>query len=192
MQSKKLLTLFTFGIAIMSITVVVGSFSKAAVPAKAPDATIGYVDMDRIKKEHPGFINLAEVVKDKEAELNFAKSYSSKQMEIYGRDLKTKMDRETAGKSLNEQEKIEEKYGDQLQAKSKELNTQLSQKTTDINNYINQKRDALMAALRKTVEEVAADMKLTLVLDKAACLYGGVDITQAVLDKAKAGAKTGK
>jgi Skp family chaperone for outer membrane proteins len=63
----------------------------------------------------------------------------------------------------------------------------LSLKNNEITEYLSKQKDALSEKLKKVIEAVATDMKLTLVLDKSARLYGGVDITQAVLDKAKAG-----
>ena len=190
MQFKRLIPFLAFGLFILTVIMMVGSFSRAAISAKAPDPTVGYVDMDRIQKEHPDFIDLAGVVKDKEAELNFFKSYLNKQLDGITRDLKSKMEQEKAGKTAEEQAKIEQKYQEQFQAKGNELNNQLGQKTAEVNSYINQQKEAAMDKLRKTVEQVANDMKLTLVLDKSARLYGGVDITQVILDKVKGSGKT--
>jgi Skp family chaperone for outer membrane proteins len=192
MQLKKVVTYLVLGIVVLTGVILIGNFSRNTISAaaKAPDSTVGYVDMERIQKEHPDFINLAAVLKDKEAELNFFKSYLNKQLDGITRDLRSKMDQEKTGKTAEEQTKIEQKYQEQFQVKSSELNNQLGQKSNEISEYVNQQKGAMLDKLKKVIETVATDMKLTLVLDKSARLYGGVDITQAVLDKAKADSKT--
>lgn len=193
MQLKKVITYLILGVLVLTGVILIGSFSRdtiSAAAAKTPDSTVGYVDMERIQKEHPDFINLAAVLKDKEAELNFFKSYLNKQLDGITRDLRSKMDQEKTGKTAEEQTKIEQKYQEQFQVKSSELNSQLAQKSNEITEYINQQKSTILDKLKKVIEVIAADKKLTLVLDKSARLYGGVDITQAVLDKAKADSKT--
>jgi Skp family chaperone for outer membrane proteins len=190
MQSKKFVPYLIFGMVILTLILAAGSFSKTAVSAKAPDSTVGYVNMELIQKELPDYIDLADVAKYKEAELTQLKSLYNIQLEGASRDLKNKAEKEKAGKSSEEQAKIEQKYQEQLQVKFNDLNNQLNQKAKEINEYLNQQKAAVMEKLQKTIEAVATDMKLTLVLDKNACLYGGVDITQKVLDQAKANSKT--
>jgi Skp family chaperone for outer membrane proteins len=190
MQSKKIITFLTVGMVILAGIFVVGSFSRNTISAKAPDSTVGYVDMERIQKELPDYIDFMKVAKDKEAEFNFYKSYLNKQLEGFNRDLTAKADQEKNGKSAEEKTKIDQKFQEQMQAKLNELNNQLSQKNNEISEYLNQQKNIVMDKLKKVIETVATDLKLTLVLDKSARLYGGVDITQAVLDKAKADTKT--
>lgn len=185
MQSKKVITFLILGMVVLS-----GILLNTISAAKAPDSTVGYVDMERIQKEHPDFISLAAVLKDKEAELNFFKSYLNKQLDGITRDLQNKMVQEKTGKTAEEQSKIEQKYQEQFQVKSGELNNQLGQKNNEIAEYLNQQKTVIMDKLKKIIETVSADKKLTLVLEKSARLYGGVDITQAVLDKAKSDTKT--
>ncbi len=186
MQLKKLIMVLVPGVAILAIILFAGSFSWAAATTKAPNSTIGYVNMDRIQKEHPDFISFAELVKDKEAEFNFFQSYLNKQLEGISRDLKNKIEQEKSGKSATEQSKIEQKYQDEFQKKTAELKNQLTQKNTEITSYVNQQKKVIMDKLTKTIEEIAKDKNLTLVLDKSACYYGGIDITGDVLDKVKA------
>ena len=189
MQLKKVITVFTLGVAVLAAVILIGSFSGDAIFAKAPDSTVGYVDMERIQKELPEYIEFLKVAKDKEAEFNYYKGYLNKQLEGYNRDIATKAEQEKNGKSAEEKNKIDQKYQELVQTKLNELNNQLSAKNNEITEYLNQQKNALMEKLKKVIDAVAADLKLTLVLDKNARLYGGADITQAVLDKAKADAK---
>jgi Skp family chaperone for outer membrane proteins len=188
MQLKKVITYVVLGIAVLTGVVLFGNFSRNnTIAAKAPDSTVGYVDIERIQKELPEYIDFMKVAKDKEAEFNFYKSYLNKQLESYNRELTAKAEQEKNGKTTEEKAKIDQKYQEQMQTKLNELNNQLSLKNNEITEYLSKQKDALSEKLKKVIEAVATDMKLTLVLDKSARLYGGVDITQAVLDKAKAG-----
>jgi len=190
MKSKKIFSMLIFGVAILTVIVMAGGFSRAVFSAvKAPDSTIGYVDMDRIQKEHPDFISLMSVINLKEDEFNKFRSYLNSQLEGIQKDLNTQMEQEKEGKSSDDQAKIEQKYQEQFQTKQNELKNQLNQKNSEINDYINQQKTTVMDKLKKVCQEVADENKLTLVLDKSALLCGGTDITQNILDKVKANAK---
>ena len=182
MQSKKWLAILAFAVVALTLIVFFGNYSGTHAANKV-DSTIGYVDMDRIQKEHPDFISLGKLLKTKENELNSFKAYLNTQLESISNDLNSNMTQEKKGKTPEEQSKIQKKYEDMYQAKTNDLNKQLMDKSNEINGYLNQQKTETMAKLTKTVEEVAGEMKLTLVLDKSARIYGGVDITQAVLDK---------
>lgn len=190
MKSKKMFSMLIFGLAVLTVFVLIGGFSRATLSAaKAPDSTIGYVDMDRIQKEHPDFISLMSVINLKEDEFNKFRSYLNSQLEGVQKDLNSQMEQEKEGKSSDDQAKIEQKYQEQFQVKQDDLKNQLNQKNAEITDYINQQKAAVMDKLKKVCEAVADDLKLTLVLDKSALLCGGQDITQNVLDKVKANAK---
>jgi outer membrane protein len=179
------------GVVILTVILLVGGFSWAASSTKAPDSAIGYVDMERIQKEHPDFIGFTDLVKDKEAEFNFFQSYLNKQLESISRDLKSKIEQEKSGKSAVEQSKIEQKYQDEFQKKTMELKNQLTQKNNEITGYVSQQKKAIMDKLTKMIEEIAKNKNLTLVLDKSVRFYGGIDITSDVLDKVKANTPNG-
>jgi Skp family chaperone for outer membrane proteins len=184
MQSRKSTTILLLGMVSLIVILFVGSFTRAA-STKAPDSTIGYVDMERIQKEHPDFISLAELIKDKEAEFSFFQSYLNNKLEGISRDLKAKIDQEKTGKSADEQSKIEQKYQDEFQKKTMELKNQLTQKNNEITGNISQQKKVVMDKLTKMIEEIAKNKNLTLVLDKSTRFYGGIDITSEVLDKVK-------
>lgn len=189
MQLKKVITYLTMGVAVLAGVILIGNFSRNTISAKAPDSTVGYVDMERIQKELPEYIEFLKVAKDKEAEFNFYKSYLNKQLEGYNRDISAKAEQEKNGKSADEKAKIDQKYQEQIQAKLTDLNNQLNAKNNEITEYLNQQKNVVMEKLKKIIDTVAADLKLTVVLDKNALLYGGTDITQTVLDKAKSNGK---
>ena len=133
MKINKQFTFLGFSIVILTVVLLLGSLTWAATKtAKTSNSPVGYVDMERIQKEHPDFISFAELVKDKEAEFNFFKNYLNKQLEGLSKDLQKKVDQEKSGKSADEQAKIQQKYQEEFQKKSGELNNQLTQKNNEI------------------------------------------------------------
>ncbi len=198
MKINKQFTFLGFAIVILTVVLLLGSLTWAATKtAKTSNSPVGYVDMERIQKEHPDFISFAELVKDKEAEFNFFKNYLNKQLEGLSKDLQKKVDQEKSGKSADEQAKIQQKYQEEFQKKSGELNNQLTQKNNEISGYLSQQRKVITDKLMNIIEEIAKEKDLSLVVDKSTRFYGGNDITDEVLKKVKASGngktdKTGK
>jgi len=108
--------------------------------------------------------------------------------------IKALQDRETqlakeladlaAKKEPTEQEKARLK---ELQDRSAKAEEDLAQMGAESEKQFNAKRDDMTKAIRddilKAISEVAKQKGLSVVVDKMAVLYGGTDITQAVLDK---------
>lgn len=186
MQTRKGLMVLVFGMVVLIVAMFVASFTWAAPSTtKALNSSVGYVNMERIEKEHPDFISLGEMQKDKESEMNFFTNYLNKQLEGIYKDLKTKADQEKTGKLADEQAKIEQRYDDEFQKKKGELNNQLTQKNNEVSGYLSQQKKTVMDKLTQTIETIVTEKNLTIVLDKRTLYYGGIDITQDVLDKVK-------
>jgi outer membrane protein len=189
MEFKKRMKWIGFGVIVIAVIFAVNMLAYAAVKptpvVKSPESTVGYVDMDRIQKEYPDFIKLAEITKDQQELFDMTQNSIKKQLDIVTKEIKDRAEKEKAGKTAEEQTKIDQKYQAELQSKSNELTAQLKQKYDEIMKYITEQTKAAKVKVDETVSEVAKEKKLTIVLDKKVVFYGGVDITQAVLDKAK-------
>ncbi|MGE5582263.1 MAG: OmpH family outer membrane protein [Bacillota bacterium] len=183
---------FVLGIAVLAVVALASSLAGAASKS---DSTIGYVDMERLQNELPDFLKLKETIKDKQAEFNYYRGYLYQQQQTAAKELEKKATADKAGKNTDEQAAIDKRYQDDVKKKTDELSGLLQQKGSEIEKYINDQKNAAMDNVNKIIAEVAGEKKLTMVLDKSARYFGGIDITQAVIDKAKKNeeaAKTGK
>lgn len=81
--------------------------------------------------------------------------------------------------------------GKKLSDKEKEQINALAQKyEQEIQEKDNQLTKVLFADIQAAIKEVAASKGLAVVVDAQAILYGGVDITQDVIDKLNSGTKS--
>ncbi len=189
-KNEKLIQVLTLGVLVLTIVLLVSSFTGAASPQNGP---MGYVDSDKLHSQLPDFQRLESLVKDKQAEFDSFRGYIYTQQRNAVKQLQDKATQDKVGKSADEQANIDKKLKDDVQKKNDELQAQLEQKYAEIQKGLDAQKSAAMDKEKKLIADVAADQKIALVLDKAAVLYGGIDITQAVIDKAtKEDSKTKK
>ena len=189
-KNEKLIQVLTLGVLVLTIVLLVSSFTGAASPQNGPT---GYVDSDKLHSQLPDFQRLESLVKDKQAEFDSFRGYIYTQQRNAVKQLQDKATQDKVGKSADEQANIDKKLKDDVQKKNDELQAQLEQKYAEIQKGLDAQKSAAMDKEKKLIADVAADQKIALVLDKAAVLYGGIDITQAVIDKAtKEDSKTKK
>lgn len=171
------------GVVILMIALAMSSFVGAA--SQNATSTIGFVDSERLQAELPDYKNLQDVLKDKQSEFNLFQSYL---FQKHGSELKAldeQAKKEKDGKSADEQAAIDKKYKDEAQKKADDIKTQLDQKRSEIQKFLNDQKKSVDEKMKKVIADVAADKKLTAVMDKNALYYGGTDITDAVIEKAK-------
>ncbi|NLG83198.1 MAG: OmpH family outer membrane protein [Firmicutes bacterium] len=164
------------------LTFVVRSAGK--VPETLTPESIGYIDLDQIHARFPDFVRLQEIKAAYEKELNTFANYQRQSMSTYLQELEKKEEEESAGKSEDEKKEIKLKYEKMAQEKAGEIQQLVQQKNRELQSKLDQELLKAEGKLRQTIEAVAAEKGLNLVLVKSAVYYGGVDLTEAVIDKA--------
>ncbi|TCL62209.1 Skp family chaperone for outer membrane proteins [Hydrogenispora ethanolica] len=180
-RSEKLFQALTLGVLVLTIVLLVSSLTGAAPSQNGPT---GYVDSEKLRSQLSDFKRLESLVKDKQAEFDSFRGYIYTQQRNAVKQLQDKAALEKNGKSADEQANIDKKLKDDIQKKNDELQAQLEQKYSEIQKNLDEQKKAAMEREKKLIADVAVDQKVSMVLDKAAVLYGGIDITQAVIDKA--------
>jgi Skp family chaperone for outer membrane proteins len=180
MNRKKIPGHLLVGIAVLIIVVLFSSYVGAA-----PKSDIGYVDMQRLQNELPDFLKLQETAKDKTAELNYFRGYLFSQQQSAAKELEKKATADKAGKSAAEKDEIDKKLQEDNNKKISEVNAQIQKKYDELQQYMNDQKNAALERVKAIIGDVANEKKLSLVIEKSLCFYGGTDITQAVIDKAK-------
>lgn len=169
----------------VAIFIVVMAFSGLAGAASQPASTIGYVDNERIVNELPDYKSFQNYVKDKQSQFNVYQSALLQQHNIDLKDLDEKAKKEKNGKSTEEQAAVDKKYSDLVQKKTDEIKAQLDQKRAEAMKMLNDQKKVIDDKVLKIISDIAKDKKLTVVIDKKAVYFGGADITDAVIEKAK-------
>lgn len=188
MNFKRLLGFSIIGGVILTLVILLSSFAGAA--SNQSSVNIGYVDMEKLQKELPDYQRFEAQLKDKESEFKLFQGYVLQQHRNSLKELQDKAEAEKKGKTAEEQTAIDNRYKDETQKKSDELNTKLEQKRNEIMQDLNKLKKDADEKVRKLINDVAAEKKFSLVLEKSSIYYGGTDITDAVIEKAKKEAAT--
>ncbi len=177
------------GVIILALVAFFSSYAGAA-----GKDSVGYVDMQRLQAELPDFIKLQEIAKDKTSELNYFRGYLFSQQQSAAKDIEKKAVADKVGKNSEQQAAIDKQLQDDNNKKINEVNAQIQKKYDELQEYINDQKDATMNRVKGIIAKVAEEKKISLVIEKSLCFYGGTDITQDVIEKAKkeAAANTGK
>lgn len=176
-------------ILILALMALVSSLAGAA---PAANANIGIVDMEQLRAELPEFQRFQTLVKDKESEFKMFQNYVYMQHQNVLKGLKDKADQEMNGKSAADQAAIEKRFDEEAQKKTEETKVQLDQKRNEFMQQLNKEQAVVEENVKKIIAKVAEEKKLGAVLDKGAVLYGGMDITAAVIEQGKKEANPSK
>jgi outer membrane protein len=152
--------------------------------ATAASITIGYVDMDQLRKELPDYQNLQQTIKDKESEFNLFRGYIYQEHQTAIKDLERRISKEKSGKSADVQEELDKKQQNEIKKKTEELNARLSDKLAEIQGYLRKQEQAVQDKVDQLINEVAKDKKVSVVLDKKVVYHGGKDLTKDVIKAA--------
>jgi Skp family chaperone for outer membrane proteins len=181
MKLNKLSAHFVVGVVILAVVVLFSSYAGAA----AKNDSIGYVDMQKLQTELPDFLKLQEIAKDKTSELNYFRGYLFTQQQSSAKELEKKATADKVGKKPDEQAAIDKKLQDDNNKNINDINAQIQKKYDELQQYMNEQKESALERVKKIIATVADQKKLSLVLEKSLCFYGGTDITQAVIDQAK-------
>lgn len=181
MRSRNFFKLLITGIIILAVAVIAGSFSTAA-PA---GLNIAIFDMERIQNEFPDLVNWQKFYKDKDSEFNLFRGYLYQQQQNEINNLIAKANQQKNGKSAEEQTAIDKRVQEDKNKLTEELNKQLEQKRAEILKVLDEEKKLALANLDKIIAEIAKEKKYIIVIEKSPVHYGGEDITQLILDKAK-------
>jgi outer membrane protein len=187
MNATKYLKFLIPGATVLITVLLVSSFIGAAAPAQTSksDSTVGYVDMEKLQTDLPDYQQLKAEIEGRKAQL---KSYQGQLYTTHKNAAKVLQDKATqdkTGKSAAEQAEIDKQLQADIQKKAEELNGQLEQKGAEIQKALAEQNKVVVEKVKKLIADVAKDQKLSMVLDKNAIFFGGTDITQLVIDKAK-------
>lgn len=153
--------------------------------AEAASITIGYVDMDQLRKELPDFQNLQQTIKDKESEFNLFRGYIYQEHQTAVKDLERRIAQEKEGKSAAVQAELDKKQQNEIKKKTEELNARLSDKLAEIQGYLRQQEQTVQDKIDQLIKEVAEEKKVYVVLDKKVVYHGGKDLTKEIIKAAK-------
>ncbi len=181
MKKEKMIQVLTLGVLVLTVVILVSGLTGAAAPANGP---IGLVDTEKLRDQLPDFQRLEAMVKDKQSEFEKYQGYIYESHKNTVKQLQDKATQEKNGKSTTEQAAIDKKLQEEVQKKTDESKQQLEQKYSEIQKYLNDQKKTVVDKQNKLISDTAGDQKVAVVLEKGAVLFGGTDITQAVLDKA--------
>ncbi|HYH03990.1 MAG TPA: OmpH family outer membrane protein [Bacillota bacterium] len=182
MKTKKWLELLVAGIAILTLVMLLTSVTGAA---SSNTGSIGFVDMEKLQNELQEFKNFQAVVKEKENSYKLYQGYIFSEHNSAIKVLQDKATSEKNGKSADEQATIEKRFQDDVKKKLDDTNGKLEKERAKIMEELKGLREKADENTKKLIGEVAADKKLTVVLEKNSVLFGGTDITDQVIEQAK-------
>ncbi|HEY8462898.1 MAG TPA: OmpH family outer membrane protein [Bacillota bacterium] len=182
MKTKRWLEFLVAGIAIITLVMLLTSITGAA-PAK--EAKIGIVDMEKLQKELPDYQDLQSMIKEKESGFKNYQGYLLSQHRQALKELQDQADKDKKGKSSEAQATVEKKFQEQVKKQAEETNAKLEKERDKIMKELNERKQKADENTKKLISDVAADKKLSIVFDKNAVLFGGTDITDQVIAKAK-------
>jgi outer membrane protein len=183
MKTRRWTGILVASIVLVAAVIAFTSLTGAAAPSNLN--SVGIVDVEKLHAELPDFQDLQAIVKEKENGLKSFQGYLLSKHRVAAKELQDKFDKEKNGKSAEEQKALEKHYQDELRKKGEELNSQLEQERTKIVKELDEQKKKADERMREIISAVAADKKLSVVFDKNAVLFGGTDITDLAIKKAK-------
>jgi Skp family chaperone for outer membrane proteins len=183
MKTKRWLGFLVASTAIVAMMMMFGSNTGAA--SKTDLNKVGFVDVNKLHNELPDFQNFEEIMKEKENGFKSFQGYVLSQHRVALKELQNKVASEKKGKSAEEQAAIDKRYQEDVKKKTDELNGKLEKERNKIVRELNTQKKKADARMQEIINDVAGDKKLSIVFDKNAVLFGGTDITEAVIAKAQ-------
>jgi len=185
-MQKKFLWKRIFGYGILGLLVLLAGVLSISLPGEAKkDADVGYIDMEHLQKVLPRFIEAQQFYREMETELRSFAQYKETEFRNQMARWEREKEQELKGKEGKEREEIELKYQTKIEQEITKVEKEIEQKRQELLNRAYQKMDETRRWLEEIVETVADEEDISLVLEKGAVFYGGVDLTEKVLKAAE-------
>ncbi len=183
MQKKRFLK-FDFGI--FGVVLILAGLLFISLPGEAkkgPD--VGYIYMEHLQQVLPQFIEAQQFYREMETELRSFAQYKETEFRNMVARWEREKEQELKGKEGKEREEIEQKYAVRIEQEISKVEKEIEKKRQELLARAYQKMDETRRWLEEIVETVADEEGISLVLEKNAVFYGGVDLTEKVLQAAE-------
>lgn len=148
-------------------------------------AEVGYIDMERLQQTLPQFVEAQQFYREMETELRSFAQYKETEFRNLMARWEREKEQELKGKEGEAKEEIELKYQTKVEQEISKVEKEIEQKRQELLSRAYQKMDETRRWLEGIVETVADEEGISLVLEKNAIFYGGVDLTDKVLQAAE-------
>lgn len=182
MKHEGILKLTVVGLVVLTIILMVSGLTGAANPSAL---SVGYVSLEELQKNLPEFEEGKKYVEGLMQEYNLFAQYIQTEHKNALKTLEDEKNKAKQGKSAEEQRNIDAKYEDMQRKKTEEIQKKVDQKKTEIGEKINENNQATINKVKKIIEQVAKADGISLVMEEKVVYFGGVNLTQKVLDTAK-------
>lgn len=175
-----------FGYGFLGLLLILAGVLFISLPGEAKkNADVGYIDMEHLQKVLPQFIEAQQFYREMEAELRSFAQYKETEFRNMVARWEREKEQELKGKEGKEREEIEQKYAAKIEQEITKVEKEIEKKRQELLNRAYQKMDETRRWLEEIVETVADEEGISLVLEKSAVFYGGVDLTEKVLQAAE-------
>jgi len=188
-ERKNLLFAVIIAVIIFAAALALVAHGENKPPEAVTAETIGYIDFGQMQEKFPDFARLKDLKAAYETELNTFAQFQRQSLASYLEELERKKDDESAGKTEAEKAEIGRKYEKLAQDKATEINQSVQDKSRELQAKFNAELAKADERLRQTIVSVGTDKGLNLILAKSAVYFGGLDLTNDVINKATQAAK---
>lgn len=183
MKQIQILRASVIGLVVLTIVLMISGMSGAALTSSS--GTVGFVSIDELQRTLPEFEDSRRDIEGLMQTYTKFAQYIESEYKDSMKSLETQKAKELQGKSEADKKTIEAKYDDMMRKKKEEVQKQIDTKKTEIGTKINDNRQATMAKVKKTIEQVAKAQGVSLVLEEQVIYFGGVNLTSKVIEASK-------
>ena len=174
------------GYGVLGLLLLLAGLLLISLPGEAKkDADVGYIDMEHLQQVLPKFIEAQQYYREMEVELRSFAQYKETEFRNTMARWEREKEQELKGKEGKEREEIELKYTSRIEQEIAKVEKEIEKKRQELLSLAYQKMDETRRWLEGIVETVADEEGVSLVLEKSAVFYGGVDLTEKVLQAAE-------
>jgi Skp family chaperone for outer membrane proteins len=185
-MKKKALFKRIFGYGVLGILLLLAGLLSISLPGEAKrNADVGYIDMEHLQQALPQFVEAQQFYREMETELRSFAQYKETEFRNMMARWEREKEQELKGKEGKEREEIEQKYVSKVEQEITRVEKEIEKKRQELLSRAYQRMDETRQWLEEIVEAVADEEGVSLVLEKGAVFYGGIDLTEKVLQAAE-------